>query len=77
MTAEQIQFNGTIDLFIKRMYDALPPDAECQRLFLLWKKQIKDLGKASSPLPYQRYDEVSATYLELITNMRLEGVEVF
>lgn len=74
---EQHDLEGTFDTLVKRIYDALPPDPECQRLFLKWKAEFKAISKSKERLPESTYRECSATYAELIANMAIEGVEKY
>ncbi len=71
---------ATYEKMVQHIYDLLPADSECQRLFMLWKDQFKALCKLSHPVGSTivsglQFRECSATYAELKMNMAMEGVE--
>ena len=65
---------GTFESMNKMLYDALPKDPECQRLYMKWKREFRAIAKSGQPASKQAMDEVSATYRELKMNLELEGV---
>ena len=67
---------GTYEAMNKRIYDALPTDPECQRLYMKWKREFRAIALTGRRESQAKMDEVSATYAELKMCLALEGVEI-
>lgn len=67
---------GTYDAMVQKIYDLLPADPECQRLFMKWKREFRAFAKSGWPVSRPVMDEVSATYFELKMNLELEGIQL-
>ena len=67
---------GTYEAMNKRIYDALPTDPECQRLYMKWKREFRAIALSGARASQITMMEVSATYRELIMNLALEGIVV-
>jgi len=67
---------GTYEAMNKRLYDLLPTDPECQRLYMKWKREFRAIALTGRRESQAKMDEVSATYAELKMNLSLEGIEI-
>ena len=67
---------GTYEAMNKKIYDLLPTDPECQRLYMKWKREFRAIALTGRREPQAKMDEVSATYAELKMNLSLEGIEI-
>ena len=65
---------GTYEALRQRLYDALPPDPECQRLYMKWNREFRAIALSGVRASQIAMMEVSATYRELIMNLELEGI---
>ena len=65
---------GTYDNMVQRIYDVLPTDPECQRLFMKWKREFRAIALSGVRASQIAMSEVSATYREMIMNLELEGI---
>lgn len=68
---------GTYDAMVKRIYDLLPTDPECQRLFMKWKGEFRSIARTGRSPGVLEFRECSATYRDLILNLQLEGIEIY
>ena len=76
MIEGQDTLTGTFEAMNKRLYDALPADPECQRLYMKWKREFRAIALTGRRESQAKMDEVSATYAELKMNLSLEGIEI-
>lgn len=67
---------GTYDAMVQKIYDPLPADPECQRLFMKWKREFRAIAISGQRPAQADLRECAETYAELRMNLTLEGVEI-